>query len=382
MFTELDPATGPVTKGLLTYSQSEDVTSPFYEDQTLKFSNNGWITLPWTASQVSADAISPQKALTTEPDQYIMGAVNGPLRVKAGQTVVLTSTANAGGAVTVEPGGALDIEGATLSGPLKASGAALLRICGASVAGPVNASNGSGPVVIGEGTGGCSASTFYGRLLEGNTAGVSIDGNVFEGSLKVTGNAGGTTVTNNNVHGSLTVTGNTGRSWTNPTKSKGNRNSSRGFRGPLGAAPSVSGRRCPARLKASRRASERGKGSSRMEGGKVQSARFAGGFGARLAPMTQYYHRRAGRTAEGRLRVSAGSAGFSRRSTGDCWSDRGGWGFHQASRLRTEASIELPGDGQLGGLLVVTPSPALVGELQASAWCPSTTRAIAGGDRR
>jgi acyl-homoserine-lactone acylase len=67
MFTELDPVNGPLTKGLLTYSQSEDITSPFYEDQTLRFSKNEWITLPWTASQVSADAISPRQALSAEP---------------------------------------------------------------------------------------------------------------------------------------------------------------------------------------------------------------------------------------------------------------------------------------------------------------------------
>ncbi|MGA2321996.1 MAG: penicillin acylase family protein, partial [Solirubrobacteraceae bacterium] len=67
MFTELNPATGPVTKGLLTYSQSEDITSPFYEDQTRDFSNNTWITLPWTASQVSEDELAPPKMLTTEP---------------------------------------------------------------------------------------------------------------------------------------------------------------------------------------------------------------------------------------------------------------------------------------------------------------------------
>ena len=141
----------------------------------------------------------------------LAGNIKGKLVVKSGQAVVLTSTANAGGAVTVEPGGALDIEGATLSGSLKANGAALLRICAASVAGSASASNGSGPVVIGEGTSECSASTFSGAVkVEDNTAGVSIDGNVFGAVLKVTGNAGGTTVTNNTVAGSLTVTGNTG----------------------------------------------------------------------------------------------------------------------------------------------------------------------------
>ena len=59
MFTELQPGHDPVAKGLLTYSQSEDPTSPYYEDQTQRFSKNEWITLPWTPAQVAEDAIAP-----------------------------------------------------------------------------------------------------------------------------------------------------------------------------------------------------------------------------------------------------------------------------------------------------------------------------------
>jgi acyl-homoserine-lactone acylase len=59
MFTELQAGQDPVVKGLLTYSQSEDPTSPYYEDQTQRFSKNEWITLPWTPTQVAEDAIAP-----------------------------------------------------------------------------------------------------------------------------------------------------------------------------------------------------------------------------------------------------------------------------------------------------------------------------------
>src|SRR3954453_22147468 len=78
MFTELDPVNGPLTKGLLTYSQSEDITSPFYEDQTLRFSKNEWITLPWTPAQVSASAISPAQALGSEPGAPTLSAGTNP----------------------------------------------------------------------------------------------------------------------------------------------------------------------------------------------------------------------------------------------------------------------------------------------------------------
>jgi acyl-homoserine-lactone acylase len=43
----------------LAYSQSEDPTSAFYEDQTQRFSKNEWITLPWTPASVAEDAIAP-----------------------------------------------------------------------------------------------------------------------------------------------------------------------------------------------------------------------------------------------------------------------------------------------------------------------------------
>ena len=181
---------------------------------------------PKTVTRTAVDNVGHEttKSCTTEVGytKVITGTVKGKLVVKAGEAVELTSTANASGAVTVESGGALDIEGATLSGSLKASGATLLRICGASVANGVTASNGSGPVVIGEGTPGCSASTISGAVtVEDNTAGVSIDANVFEAGLTVTGNAGGTTVINNTVAGSLTVTGNTGTVVDKPNKVAG-----------------------------------------------------------------------------------------------------------------------------------------------------------------
>ncbi len=59
MFTELLAGHDPVSKALLAYSQSEDPTSPYYEDQTQRFSKNEWITLPWTPAEVAAEAITP-----------------------------------------------------------------------------------------------------------------------------------------------------------------------------------------------------------------------------------------------------------------------------------------------------------------------------------
>ncbi len=59
MFTELQAGHEPLAKALLAYSQSEDPTSPYYEDQTQRFSKSEWITLPWTPASVAEDAIAP-----------------------------------------------------------------------------------------------------------------------------------------------------------------------------------------------------------------------------------------------------------------------------------------------------------------------------------
>ncbi len=63
MFTELQNGQDPLSKALLSYSQSEDPTSPYYEDQTQRLSKNEWITLPWTPASVAEDAIGPTQQL-------------------------------------------------------------------------------------------------------------------------------------------------------------------------------------------------------------------------------------------------------------------------------------------------------------------------------
>jgi hypothetical protein len=154
--------------------------------------------------------------------QVITGNVKGKLLIKSGEAIELTSTAKVSGTVTVKPGGAIDVEGAKLSGSLNANGATLVRICGASVSGPVKAINGSGSVVMGDGTEECAANSFHGAVtVKGNTAGVQIEANSFSSNLKVQNNAGGATVINNTVAANLTVTGNTGTVTDKPNEVEG-----------------------------------------------------------------------------------------------------------------------------------------------------------------
>jgi hypothetical protein len=173
---------------------------------------------PKTITRTAVDNVghSSERSCTTDvhATEVISGTVKGPLTVRAGQSVELTATARTSSAVKVKRGGSLDVEGATLLGPLATSGASTVRICAASLHGKVKLAASTGPVVLGDGAG-CAASEFFSAVaVQGNSAGVTIEGqalvdeNVFHSSLKVTHNAGATTVTDNEIHSSLTVTGN------------------------------------------------------------------------------------------------------------------------------------------------------------------------------
>jgi acyl-homoserine-lactone acylase len=49
---------GPVSRGILVYSQSPNPASPYYADQTMKFSQKEWVDLPFTEDEVAAAAES------------------------------------------------------------------------------------------------------------------------------------------------------------------------------------------------------------------------------------------------------------------------------------------------------------------------------------
>ncbi len=145
--------------------------------------------------------------------QVIGGTLKHRLVVKNGESVELTSSAKAKG-VTVEAGGALDVEGASTQA-IVSNGAAALRICGASVK-SVKVVSSSGPVTIGDGAG-CTANTTSGGITASNNAGdVLLIGNVIHTKVTVTGNSATTIVTGNQIGKTLTVTGNTGETTDTP----------------------------------------------------------------------------------------------------------------------------------------------------------------------
>ncbi len=166
-----------------------------------------------TATAVSNVGTEVTKSCSTFVGYYtvINGPVNGRLVVRNGEAVKLGSAAKVKGTVTVNQGGALDVEGATLSGALDASKPALVRVCGASIARALKVTGSASAVVIGDGTPECAADTVgTAAKVTGNTMGVTIVGDTFGSSLSVDGNMGGATVTNNKVAGNLSVLRNSG----------------------------------------------------------------------------------------------------------------------------------------------------------------------------
>lgn len=54
---------GPVVDALLAFSQAGDTTRPFHRDQTRRYSDKNWIRLPFSAADISRQAISPKVEL-------------------------------------------------------------------------------------------------------------------------------------------------------------------------------------------------------------------------------------------------------------------------------------------------------------------------------
>ena len=48
---------GPIVEALLAYSQASDSTRPYHRDQTRRYSAKEWIRLPFSKTEISAQAV-------------------------------------------------------------------------------------------------------------------------------------------------------------------------------------------------------------------------------------------------------------------------------------------------------------------------------------
>jgi 5'-nucleotidase len=138
----------------------------------------------------------------------VTGTVAGPINVAAGQAVCVAAGAYQAGSITVAAGGALDLQGGVVAGPVKATNAGVVRICGTNVTGSLTITGSTGLVNVGGETdaGPCAGNWIIGPVqLKDNKAGVEASGNSVNGSFTVTGNTGPVHAANNVVNGPVRI---------------------------------------------------------------------------------------------------------------------------------------------------------------------------------
>jgi len=205
------PATAAVGSSASASISASDAQSGLASDPSATVALDTTKTGPQSTAASASDNVGHESSdsCTTQVlnTNVISGKVKKKIVVKSGEALELSSTAVVN-QVEVEPGGSLDVEGASTKG-VKASGAGVIRICAAKV-GSIKVAGSTGPVVIGDSEGCSGSSSSAGAVLQNNKAGVSVLANTFKGSVKVTGNSGATTVTGNTITKNLTVSGNSG----------------------------------------------------------------------------------------------------------------------------------------------------------------------------
>ena len=164
----------------------------------MQFSPAGTYPITCTQGSLAAQNYSfgpfvPGTLTITYSQPCITGSQAVPMTVRSGQAVCIASGAVVSGPITVQPGGAIDIEGGTISGPITSTGATAFRMCGANYSGPLKVTGTTGLVLVG-----------------GDAATGPCAGNGLTGPVTLTNNTGGVEFNSNRVTGGVTITGNTG----------------------------------------------------------------------------------------------------------------------------------------------------------------------------
>jgi alpha-L-rhamnosidase len=164
------------------------------------------------ANQDGDDTFDPapqaQQRLTVGYSRTVTGTQSSSLTVASGESVLIAPGTTIEAPVTIQPGGALDIEQATVAGPFRSSGANAVRVCKSSVDAPVSIDSTSGLVRIGDDDGAvaCAGNQLAGKVqITDNDGGVEFDDNVVGGPLTITGNTGALAAPDS---GAVDVTGN------------------------------------------------------------------------------------------------------------------------------------------------------------------------------
>jgi len=166
----------------------------------------------FTLVRVAGQPLTDVGFLNTAPP-CLTGHHSGALVVASGESVCLAPGARQSGAVTVQSGGELFVNGATISGGVHATNPAAVSICDARINGSLSVSDAQDPVLIGEpASGDCPGNRITESVsLTSNHAGTDFSGNRVGGSVTATGNVGGFMFGDfapNSISGSVTTSGN------------------------------------------------------------------------------------------------------------------------------------------------------------------------------
>lgn len=134
-------------------------------------------------------------------------SVSGPISVGSGRTLCIGAGSSISGPVTVT-GGTLVVTGATITGPVRASGDASVTICGSTISGPLSIEGTTGLTLVGGGSDypTCAGNTIAGPASVSNSTGnVEFNNNHVSGPLTFSNDTGGLHQSGNTVSGPITI---------------------------------------------------------------------------------------------------------------------------------------------------------------------------------
>jgi hypothetical protein len=197
LFGAATPALTAAITGYVNGDTSSVVTgAPACTTTALPSSPGGSYPITCTAGTLAAAnykfAFVPGTLTVGYTQPCLTGLHAGSLTVASGKSVCLGAKYTQVGAITVQPGGSLDIEGASVGGVLTAKNAAQVRVCGGKFAALVGITGTTGLVAFGDDEGtACAGNSLLGAVtLTGNAGGVEFDGNTVYGAVAITGNTG------------------------------------------------------------------------------------------------------------------------------------------------------------------------------------------------
>jgi len=184
----------------------------FAYDPAVCGSNCGKVLVVGDNPTGAAELYTPADVSLTACTTTVTGD-SGPVVVPAGQ-VTCINNATVVGSVTVQPGGALVMNGAKVYYGVSAQGAAGVRICGSQIASSdagvgLSVTGSFGPVVVGDGTAGCPRNDIVDNVSFAANQSLRFDTNRVTGRVSVVSTASAPVVAANQIVATLDCSGNT-----------------------------------------------------------------------------------------------------------------------------------------------------------------------------